>query len=331
MSQSNASKDLATIQPGAMVEGYRNELATVMPSHVKPDVFVRLAVSVLRRDEKLARAAQNNPAALMGALMEAARLGLEPGTEQYYLTPRWNGKTRCEEIAGITGYQGEIELIYRAGAVSSVIVETVYSNDRFDYRPGRDERPIHEIDWDADDRGQLRLVYAYAIMKDGATSKVVVLNRAKVMEAKAMSSGADSKYSPWQNHEEAMWLKTAAHRLKKWVPTSAEYMREKLRAVAEVNAGGQQASVHQIVTPGQERPATEPDEGVIEGELVDSATEYTAALDELKAASRAANLTEQQVSERCYGVTGGSLQEATASQLRALAREISGSAEAGAA
>jgi recombination protein RecT len=105
----------------------------------------------------------------MGALMDAARLGLEPGTEQYYLTPR-KVKGRLE-IQGIRGYQGEIELIYRAGAVSSVIVEVVYSNDKFRVRPGRDERPIHEIDWDADDRGELRLVYAYAVMKDGATSR----------------------------------------------------------------------------------------------------------------------------------------------------------------
>jgi len=90
---------------------------------------------------------------------------------------------------------------------------------------------VHDIDWDADDRGPLRLVYAYAVMKDGATSKVVVLNRHDIARAKASSQGTDSAYSPWKNHEEAMWLKTAAHRLAKWVPTSAEYMREQLRAV----------------------------------------------------------------------------------------------------
>jgi recombination protein RecT len=220
--------------PGAMVEHYKADLAQVMPSHVKPDTFVRLAVGVLRRDRNLAQAAQNNPAALMGALMDAAQLGLTPGTEQFYLVPR--KKAGRLEVQGIRGYQGEIELIYRAGAVSSVIVEVVRAADTFRYSPGRDERPHHDIDWDADDRGELRLVYAYAVMKDGATSKVVVLNRSQVMKAKAMSQGSDSAYSPWQKHEEAMWMKTAAHRLTKWVPTSAEYMREQLRAQAEVAA-----------------------------------------------------------------------------------------------
>jgi recombination protein RecT len=257
--------------PAAMIEQYKGDLAMVMPSHVKPDTFVRIAVSVLRRDPKLMKAANNNPVALMGALMEAARLGLEPGTEQYYLTPRWNGKSKQEEIAGIRGYQGEIELIYRAGAVSSVIVEVVRQNDSFRYAPGRDERPVHDIDWDAEDRGDLRLVYAYAVMKDGATSKVVVLNRAAVMRAKAMSSGADTAYSPWQNHEEAMWLKTAAHRLTKWVPTSAEYLREQLRAKADVAAESpdRQAVFHQIVKPSQVSERGADDDEPVVGEIVE--------------------------------------------------------------
>lgn len=256
--------------PGAMVERYRDDLAMVMPSHVKPDTFVRLAVSVLRRDPKLTEAAQNNPAALMGSLLEAARLGLEPGTEQYYLTPR-KVKGRLE-IQGIRGYQGEIELIYRAGAVSSVIVEVVRKNDIFRYAPGRDERPHHEIDWDADDRGELRLVYAYAVMKDGATSKVVVLNRRDIARAKSNSQGSDSPYSPWQKHEEAMWMKTAAHRLTKWVPTSAEYMREQLRAQAEVAAEQRPAVALAATAPQMPAPVAsgeQDDEGPIEAEFVD--------------------------------------------------------------
>jgi recombination protein RecT len=217
-----------------VVQTYRDDFAAVLPSHVKPDTWVRLAVGALRRDVKLREAAENDLGALMNALLHAARLGLEPGTEQYYLTPRKDKGVM--KVAGVVGYQGEIELMYRAGAISSVIVEVVREKDTFDYVPGRDERPLHTIDWDVEDRGDLRLVYAYAVMKDGATSKVVVLNRGHIATAKANSQGADSPYSPWVKHPEAMWMKTAAHRLAKWVPTSAEYMREQLRAVAAVAA-----------------------------------------------------------------------------------------------
>lgn len=220
----------------SLVTNYRDDFAAVLPSHIRPDTWVRLAVGALRRDKNLQQAAQANPGSLMVALLDAARRGLEPGTPEYYLTPR---KTKNgPEVLGITGYQGEIEMIYRAGAVSSVIVEVVREKDKFSYAPGRDERPLHEIDWDLDDRGPLRLAYAYAIMRDGATSKVVVLNKAHIAAAKASSQGADSEYSPWKRHEEAMWLKTAAHRLAKWVPTSAEYRREQLRAAQEIAASG---------------------------------------------------------------------------------------------
>jgi recombination protein RecT len=249
--------------PGAMVRQHSQDFSAVLPSHIKSDMWVRLAQGALKKGKRvpnpqepkqqitqLELAALNNPTAFMASLMEAARLGLEPGTEQYYLTPRRVkvGDNWRDEILGIVGYQGFIELMYRAGAISSVIAECVYTKDQFVWTPGAldtqqpprwqgpQERPLHQIDWDTEDRGELRLVYAYAVMKDSATSKVVVLNRADINRIKASSQGADTSYSPWKNHEAAMWLKSATRQLAKWVPTSAEYMREQLRAVRDVAA-----------------------------------------------------------------------------------------------
>lgn len=220
--------------PAALIERYKGDFTQLLPSHISVDTWTRLATGAVRRDKNLAAAAAQSPATFMNALAEAARRGLEPGTEQFYLTPRKvKGKW---EVLGIVGYQGLIELIYRAGAVSSVVAEIVYSADTFDYQPGRDDRPTHRVDWDAADRGTLRLVYAYAVMKDGATSKVVVLNRHDIDRIKASSASAGSQYSPWQQHEGAMWLKSAVRQLAKWVPTSAEYITEQLRAVQKAHA-----------------------------------------------------------------------------------------------
>jgi recombination protein RecT len=254
--------------PGAMIEQYRDEYAALMPSHINPDQWVRMAVGAIRGDANLVQAAANDIGAFLRELRTAARLGLEPGTEQFYLTPR---KTKGRKvIKGIVGYQGIIELIYRAGAVSSVIVEVVRANDTFRYVIGRDDRPVHQIDWFADDRGDMVGVYAYAVMKDGATSKVVVLNRRQVMEAKAKSDGRNSEYSPWNTNEEAMWLKTAVRRLAKWVPTSAEYMREQLRAQAEVAAELPAGDGPAMPQPSADIP--DDDEGPIEAEFVDDTT-----------------------------------------------------------
>lgn len=257
--------------PGALVQRYHQDFADVLPTHVKPETWVRLAVGALRRDPKVAEAAGNNTGAFMAALLTAARLGLEPGTEQFYLVPQSPRKGAPKEILGITGYQGLVELMYRAGAVASVIVEAVRENDKFSYVPGRDERPIHEIDWDIDDRGKLKLVYAYAIMKGGATSKVVVLNRSRINEIKSKSASARSDYSPWTTSEEAMWLKSAARQLAKWVPTSAEYIREQLRAVRDVAAERPQVAPAQAAQqiPTEAGPVDSGTGEVLQAEIID--------------------------------------------------------------
>ncbi|MER8220941.1 recombinase RecT [Streptomyces sp. NPDC094143] len=243
--------------PAAVIEQYKPELALVAASHVKVDTFARLAVGVLRQNEKLATAASSSPGSLMSALMTAARLGLEPGTEQFYLRPI--KRKGVWEVQGIVGYQGIVELIYNAGAADSVVVEVVKRNDRFEYVPGRHDRPIHEVDWFGD-RGPLVGAYAYAVMRGGAVSKVVVLNRNDIDRAKAKADGANTEYSPWRTDEEAMWLKTAVRRLGKWVPTSAEKLALPTAA----------ASDRPALPAAPVIDDTDPDdEGPIEGELVD--------------------------------------------------------------
>lgn len=214
-------------RPTEMVEHYAGEFAQVLPSHIKAETFARIAVGALRRDPVLNAAAAKNPASLMSALMEAARLGLEPGTPEFYLTPR-GGKN--PGVLGIIGYQGHIELIYRAGAVATVKAEVVYDRDDFNYSPSMD-RPMHRVDWFSD-RGEVRGAYAYAEMVGGGVSKVVVIGPREIERAKAASATAHKDFSPWNTDYPAMVLKTAVRQLEKWVPTSAEYRRELMRAEA---------------------------------------------------------------------------------------------------
>jgi len=248
-------------QARSTIVQYKGELVASLPSHLaeKGQGWLSSALAALRRDDYLLKAANQNPGSLITALSQAAQMGLMPGTDEYYLTPRF-GKN--PGVVGIAGYQGEIELMYRAGAVSSVIVENVFANDKFSYVPGRDEKPIHEVDWFASSRGPIKLSYAYGIMKDGAVSKVVIVNQERIDRAKEASSTAGKSHSPWASDEAAMWLKTAAHDLAKWVPTSAEYIREQVRAAkevaAEVPAPAPQQQQPQQQTPAAPQAAPEP-------------------------------------------------------------------------
>jgi len=233
--------------PKAMVAQYADSFATVLPSHIaKPETWIRIAQGALKKGKltavkladgrtvqvtELEAAAMNAPGVFLATLLDAARLGLEPGTEQYYLTPRRvkKGNQWSTEILGIVGYQGEIDMIYRAGAVDSVHAYAVYSGDTFEFSPATDAVPTHKVTWFDGDRGRLVGVYAFAKMKGGGTSQVIVLGQSDIDRIKKSATGAESEYSPWVQHEESMWLKSAAHRLRKWLPTSAEY-RETVRA-----------------------------------------------------------------------------------------------------
>ena len=257
--------------PSALIKQYSEDFRTVLPSHVKPDTWIRVAQGALKKGKKqadgrtdLETAAANNPGVFLAAVLDAARLGLEPGTPEFYLTPR---RVKGQlEILGIVGYQGYVELMYRAGAVSSVVAEVVYTGDEFDYQPGRDEKPHHCINWDSPDRGSLRLVYAYAPMRGGATSKVVVLNKADIQRIKKSSQGSDSDYSPWVTNEAAMWLKSAVRQLQKWVPTSAEY-RSELRADA-VEIQRARAEAERPTHEGEPLPNVNTETGEISDEEV---------------------------------------------------------------
>lgn len=241
--------------PAELVRQSRDWFRTVVPSHIDANAFVALAIANLRKNPSLAAAAQKNPASFMAALSECARLGLVPG-DTYHLVPFGS------EITGIVDYTGEIELIYRAGAVSSVKAEIVYRRDRFRYTTDMD-RPEHEPDWFGD-RGEIIGAYAYAVMKDGATSKVVIYSKAEIDKVKAVSKTSGRPDSPWNQWYDRMALKTVIHRLEHFVPTSAEYRREQLRAAAEISQ-----QVNSATIAGQPQAAAEA-AGIVDAEIVDT-------------------------------------------------------------
>lgn len=216
-------------QVATWVANRQSDYATVLPSHIDASHWVRLAQGTLRRNEQLAKAAVANPGSFLSALLECARLGHEPGTSSFALVP-FGG-----EVTGIEQYQGQIERMYRAGAVEAVICQTVYSNDMFTWTPGN--APEHDADWFSSDRGDLVGVYAYAKLRGGAISQVVVMGKDEIDKHKAVAKTKNI----WDTWTEAMWRKTAIHELEKWVPTSAEFQRERLRSLAEADVIRQQA------------------------------------------------------------------------------------------
>lgn len=196
-------------RPDKMVEGARSDFALVLPPQIDVDQWVRTVQGVVRRSPSLATAAKKNPGSFMAAMLRCAHLGLEPG-DTFHLVPFGN------EITGITDYKGHLELIARAGATKSVKALIVYEADSFVYNPAEMDRPSHEPPGWFSDRGAMVGAYAYAEMKDGGTSNVVIMDKAKIMRHRAKSKNQKL----WDEWPESAWLKTVVKELSKWVPTS---------------------------------------------------------------------------------------------------------------
>jgi recombination protein RecT len=215
--------------PAALVEQYRDDLAMVAPSHVNPDKLYRTMIGLLRGNDNLAKAAASNPGSFIAAVFECAELGHRPG-DTYHFVPFGN------KVTGIEDYKGEIERMYRAGAVVSVKAEIVYSNDTYDFDETTMQVPSHKRDrfGGKTSRGRMVGVYAYAVMRGGALSRVVEMGEEEVLEHKAASRSGNGADSPWTKWPRSMWLKTAVHELAKWVPTSNEYLTDQARAQGEM-------------------------------------------------------------------------------------------------
>lgn len=250
----------------AQIKAYRADFATVLPSHMRADTWVRLAQGLLRRDAKLRVVAERNVGSFLAALLDCARLGLEPGVT-YHFVPFGN------EIVGIQDYKGVVELIYRAGAVRSVKCEVVYQFDVYDYQPDVMERPKHTPPEDShghpnwflpvEARGPMVGAYAYAEMKDGGTSRVVQMARWEIDQHKAVSKTAHLPDSLWNKWPRAAWLKTVTKELAKWVPTSPEWITHKIRAERAGEEPGRELSPGALALPPPVR-----DDEVVDGEVI---------------------------------------------------------------
>lgn len=145
-----------------MIKAMEPEIKKALPQVITPERFTRMALSALNTTPKLAECSQMS---FLGALMNAAQLGLEPNTPlgQAYLIPYKNkGRLECQFQIG---YKGLIDMVYRNENIQTVQAQCVYENDDFQYELGLDPKLVHKPA--LKDRGNLILVYALWKSKNG--------------------------------------------------------------------------------------------------------------------------------------------------------------------
>ena len=106
---------------------FRRELLRVLPRHLTPERFVRVALTATMRNPKLLDYSRES---LFKCLLDLSAIGLEPDGRRAHLIPF--GK----EVQLIIDYKGLVELIRRAGEVAVIHCDVVGINDKFEYRFG---------------------------------------------------------------------------------------------------------------------------------------------------------------------------------------------------
>lgn len=210
------------------VQAQQEWFGSILPPEMNAKAFITLTLGLLRKDKDLAAAAEANPGSLMVAATDCARQGLVPG-EEFHFVAFQNYDTGVPEITGIRDYKGEIQLIMRTGMVDAVKCELVYRGDQFQWAPTRMKLPKHELIQPDRSNDKLSWVYAWAEMKGGGISQVIVMPKSEVMKHKDAAKSKKFWNGPW---EPSMWKKTAIHELSKWVPRSAAWQHDLVKATA---------------------------------------------------------------------------------------------------
>jgi recombination protein RecT len=196
-----------TIRDHLHSDAFANQIAEILPKHLKPERMVRVAAAALKKTPALTKCDQ---ASFFSAMIQLSQWGLEPDGRRAHLIPYG---TTCTLVLD---YKGLVELILRTGNVSAIHADKVCDADEFVYDCGQVIR--HRIDF-RKPRGE---AYAYVCIitrKDG-TKKCEVMSLDEV-NAIRKRSGSPNK-GPWVTDFDEMAKKTVFKRASKWCELSSE-------------------------------------------------------------------------------------------------------------
>jgi recombination protein RecT len=242
----------------------RKQIELALPKHLGAERFLRTAFTSFSQQPMLYDCSTRS---LLGALVQCAQLGLEPGVlGQVYLVPFRNRRKNTIEVTVVPGYKGLLELARRSGQISTITATCVYEGDHYVRTLGTDPRIEHrpaevpvaskgpDGQWV---RRPLVAVYAVARLKDGAV-QFESLTRADCEYHRDRFSKAAGD-GPWSTDFEAMCLKTVLRRLAKLLPAAVEL--HTAVALDEHAEAGVSQDLGALVS-GPPEPATVPTQAV---------------------------------------------------------------------
>ena len=224
IAKTQGTKAVSKKQPQTIkdyINAMSGEIAKALPQVMTPERFTRIALSAVSNTPKLGNC---TPQSFLGAMMNAAQLGLEPNTPlgQAYLIPFENRKKGITECQFQIGYKGLIDLAYRSGEVKMIDAQTVYENDEFEYELGMD--PVLKHKPARTNRGNPIYFYATFKLTNGGQGFQVMSIEDVQDHAKKYSKTYNN--GPWQTNFEEMAKKTVLKKLLKYAPLKTEFVKQ---------------------------------------------------------------------------------------------------------
>lgn len=196
------------------------QIAKALPTVLTPERFTRMVLTAMSTNPQLQ---QCTPNSFLGAMMQAAQLGVEPNTPlgQAYLIPYRNHGNLEAQFQ--LGYKGLIDLAYRSGEITDISAHEVYENDNFEYELGLTPKLKHIPA--LENRGNVILYYAVYHTKNGGYGFEVMSQDDINKHKNKFSKAANSSYSPWSTNYDEMAKKTVIKKLLKYAPIKTEFVR----------------------------------------------------------------------------------------------------------
>jgi recombination protein RecT len=209
-------------QVGHYLGANMKTIGSVLPKHMNKERLARISLNVIRTNPKLLEC---NIESLMGAVLECAKLGLEPNMMgQAYLIPFKN------EVQFVIGYRGLIDLVRRSGQITNIEARIVHENDEFNYEYGVSADLKHKPALTG--KGKPIAYYAVATFKDGGYAFDVM--SVEDIEAHRDKYSKAKNFGPWKDDFDAMAKKTVLRQLIKYLPISIEYLQHDEKEGSEV-------------------------------------------------------------------------------------------------
>ena len=204
----------ATQAMSGLLKRMHTQIEKALPSVITPERFTRIALTAYSENAALQKCDADS---FLGAMMQAAQLGVEPNTPlgQAYLIPYGN------KVQFQLGYRGMIDLAYRSGEIQMIQAHEVHENDEFEYELGLDPKLRHIPA--LKNRGEVILYYAVFKLINGGVGFEVMSK--EDVETFAKKKSKTYRNGPWQTDFDAMAKKTLVKRLLKFAPVKSDFAR----------------------------------------------------------------------------------------------------------